>query len=72
MKEYDFDLYRVAKQGKYGVIGTKVLPQFKEMDHIEVMNKVNSLPNRLIKYGLDFGFVTSYNALISIAIDEAN
>ena len=72
MKEYDFDLYRVAKQGKYGVNGTKVLPQFKEMDHIEVMNKVNSLPNRLIKYGLDFGFVTSYNALISIAVDEAN
>ena len=72
MKDYDFDLYRVAKQGKYGVNGTKVLPQFKEMDHIEVMNKVNSIPNRLIKYGLDFGFVTSYNALISIAIDEVN
>ena len=72
MKDYDYDLYRVAKQGKYGVNGTKVLPQFKELSHIEVMNKVNSLPNRLIKYGLDFGFVTSYNALISIAIDEVN
>ena len=72
MKEYDFDLYRVAKLGHYGVNGEKVLPQFQVMEHNKVIDKVSKLPNRLIKYGLDFGFVTSYNALISIGIDENN
>ena len=72
MREYDYDLYRVAKLGHYGVNGEKVLPQFKVLPHSEVLNKVSKFPNRLIKYGLDFGFVTSYNALISIGIDEVN
>lgn len=72
MKEYDYDLYRVAKLGHYGVNGEKVLPQFQVIEHSKVIDKVSKLPNRLIKYGLDFGFVTSYNALISIGIDEAN
>jgi phage terminase large subunit len=72
MREYDYDLYRVAKLGHYGVNGEKVLPQFKVLSHSEVLNKVSKFPNRLIKYGLDFGFVTSYNALISIGIDEVN
>lgn len=72
MKTYDYDLYRVAKLGHYGVNGEKVLPQFKEMEHDEVIAKIGNIPSRLIKYGLDFGFVTSYNALIGIAIDEAN
>ena len=72
MKIYDYDLYRVARLGHYGVNGEKVLPQFKVLEHDKVIEKVSKLPNRLIKYGLDFGFVTSYNALISIGIDEAN
>ena len=72
MKIYDYDLYRVARLGHYGVNGEKVLPQFKVLEHDKVMEIVSKLPNRLIKYGLDFGFVTSYNALISIGIDEAN
>ena len=59
MREYDYDLYRVAKLGHYGVNGEKVLPQFKVLSHSEVLNKVSKFPNRLIKYGLDFGFVTS-------------
>lgn len=72
MKQYDPDLYRVARLGMYGVNGVKVLPQFKVLEHDKVMEIVSKLPNRLIKYGLDFGFVTSYNALISIGINEAN
>ena len=31
MKEYDPDLYRVARQGRFGVNGTKVLPQFEHL-----------------------------------------
>lgn len=72
MKNYDPDLYRVARLGHFGVNGTKVLPQFEVMNHEEVMNFVSKCPNRLLKNGLDFGFVTSYNALVRLAIDENN
>ncbi len=70
MKEYDIDLYRVARKGRFGVNGTKVLPQFKEMPHDFVMNFVNKSPMRWLKTGMDFGFITSYNAIIRVAIDN--
>lgn len=72
MKEYDIDLYRVARKGQFGVNGTKVLPQFKEMAHTDLIDKVSSFSNRFHRVGMDFGFVTSYNAIIKIAIDDAN
>lgn len=72
MKKYDKDLYRVAKEGKYGINGTKVLPQFKEMDHEEVINRISNISNYWYRYGMDFGFETSYNALMSIVIDDKN
>lgn len=72
MKNYDKDLYRVAKEGKYGVNGVKVLPQFKEMDHEEVINRISNISNYWYRYGMDFGFETSYNALVSIVIDDKN
>lgn len=72
MKAYDYDLYRVARLGQFGVNGTKVLPQFKEMPHNKVMDFVSKCPSRYIKTGMDFGFVTSYNAIIQMAIDDKN
>lgn len=72
MKNYDPDLYRVARLGHFGVNGTKVLPQFEIIEHDEVMKFVSKCPTRLLMNGLDFGFVTSYNALVRVAIDEAN
>lgn len=72
MKEYDVDLYRVARQGRFGINGTKVLPQFEVMPHEEVINRIGDIPQRFYRYGLDFGFETSYNALVSIAIDDKN
>lgn len=72
MKAYDQDLYRVARQGRFGVNGTKVLPQFKEMPHDEVINKIANLPKRFYKTGMDFGFVTSYNAISRVVIDHEN
>ena len=72
MKNYDPDLYRIARLGHFGVNGTKVLPQFEVMNHDKVMDFVSHCPSRLLKNGLDFGFVTSYNALVRVAIDEAN
>ena len=72
MKNYDPDLYRVARKGRFGVNGTRVLPQFEVMDHELVMAKVNSLPKRFLRAGMDFGFETSYNALLRMAIDNKN
>ncbi len=72
MKNYDPDLYRIARLGHFGVNGTKVLPQFKVIEHDKVMDFVSKCPTRLLKNGLDFGFVTSFNALVRVAIDENN
>lgn len=72
MREYDFDLYRVARLGHYGANGEKVLPQFKVLEHDKVMDFANKCPSRHIKTGMDFGFVTSYNAVIQMAIDDKN
>ncbi|TDM38074.1 PBSX family phage terminase large subunit [Macrococcoides canis] len=72
MKNYDIDLHRVARLGQFGTNGKKVLPQFEVMAHDEVMKVVNRTSARLLKNGLDFGFVTSFNALSRMAIDEKN
>ena len=72
MKQYDPDLYRVARLGHFGVNGTRVLPQFEVLDHEQVMQYVSSCPSRLLFNGMDFGFVTSYNAFIRLAVDEKN
>ena len=70
LKLYDLDLYRVARQGRFGTNGTLVLPQFEVMDHKEIIEKVAEIPNEMRRVGMDFGFETSYNALIRIAIDH--
>ena len=72
MKTYDVDLYRVARLGRYGVNGTRVLPQFKVMPDEWIQNRVGEISSRWYRYGMDFGFETSYNALISMAIDDDN
>lgn len=72
MKTYDADLYRVARLGRYGVNGTRVLPQFKVMPDKWVQEKISGISSRWYRYGMDFGFETSYNALISMAIDDTN
>lgn len=72
MKQYDPDLYRVARLGRYGVNGTKVLPQFEVMEEALVMDKISNIPSKWYRYGMDFGFETSYNALISLVIDHEN
>ncbi|MGL5766721.1 MAG: PBSX family phage terminase large subunit [Sarcina sp.] len=72
MKTYDPDLYRVARLGRYGVNGVKVLPQFEVMEHEKVIDKISNISQQWYKYGMDFGFETSYNALISMVIDDKN
>lgn len=70
MKDYDPDLYRVARKGRFGVNGVKVLPQFEVMDHEEMMQFIEQKRTFLLfKVGMDFGFEESYNALVRMAID---
>ena len=70
MQRYDADLYRVARLGQFGVNGKLVLPQFEIMGHDEVMAAVEEIPRKYLRVGMDFGFETSYNAVVRMAIDH--
>lgn len=70
MKQYDPDLYRVARLGRFGVLGERVFSNVTVKPHEEVMAAISRLGKPLYKNGLDFGFVTSYNAFVQMAIDH--
>ncbi|WP_345822077.1 PBSX family phage terminase large subunit [Bacillus pumilus] len=70
LKTHDPDLYRIARKGHFGVNGKLVLPQFKVMKHEEVMKSIRAIDRPVLKNGMDFGFVDSYNALVRMAIDH--
>lgn len=72
MQKYDPDLYRIARLGRFGVNGVRVLPQFEIRPHEEVMLAVEKIPRRYLKVGMDFGFEKSYNAVLRMAIDHEN
>lgn len=69
MQAYDPDLYRVARLGRFGLNGIRVLPQFTVApSHAEVMRSVRGIPNKFKFIGFDFGFETSYNAVLRLAV----
>ncbi|AAU23009.1 hypothetical protein CHCC5025_4759 [Bacillus licheniformis] len=70
LKSHDPDLYRIARKGRFGVNGKLVLPQFEVMEHEKVMNAIRAIDRPILKNGMDFGFVDSYNALVRMAIDH--
>ena len=71
MREYDPDLYRVARLGRFGLNGRQVLPQFEvAKSHAEVIAAVKSIPEKFRFCGMDFGFEESYNAVIKCAVDD--
>lgn len=70
MKTYDPDLYRIARKGHFGVNGIRVLPQFEERPHEEVMTAISNINRPLKRVGMDFGFVESYNAVVRVAVDH--
>lgn len=72
LKTYDIDLYRIARKGRFGINGIRVLPQFEVKPHYEVLEEISKIKNVVKRVGLDFGFVTSYNALLRLAIDDDN
>ncbi len=72
LKEYDYPLWRVARQGRFGAAGTRVLPQFEiAKDAKEFKEKIKAIPEVNKKIGFDFGFETSYNAVVKMAVDQA-
>jgi len=70
IKEYDPDLHRIARRGRFGINGVRVLPQFEVKKHDEVMEDIKNIRNPLKKAGMDFGFEESYNALIRLSVDH--
>lgn len=72
MREYDPDLYRIARLGRFGLNGKRVLPQFEvAASHKAVMAAVAVIPDKFKFCGMDFGFEESYNAVVKVAIDDA-
>lgn len=69
IKDYDYPLWVVARLGRFGATGTRVLPQFSVMDHKKVMEAVNAIPSNWHRTGMDFGFEVSYNCVVRVAVD---
>jgi len=68
LKDYDPDLYRIARRGRFGTNGRRVLPQFTvAKDAKEFKECVGRCSIK--RDGFDFGFETSYNALVRVAVD---
>lgn len=70
LQVHDPDLYRIARKGRFGVNGHLVFPQFEVRPVEEVQKMMRFVKNPIEKNGMDFGFVTSYNALVRMLIDH--
>lgn len=69
LKKHDPDLYRIARMGRFGVNGKLVFPQFEVQSYEAVIDAIQKVKNPIEKNGMDFGFVTSYNAIVRMLID---
>lgn len=73
IKNYDYPLYRVARWGRFGPNGTRVLPQFQVATNPKkFVSAVKELGPANQYFGFDFGFEESYNAVISMSVDTKN
>ncbi len=70
LRQYDPELYRVARLGRFGVSGLLVLPQLEVWAHEKVMAEVNGLKDGVFRVGMDFGFEVSFNACLRMAVDR--
>lgn len=70
IKTYDYPLYRVARQGRFGANGTRVLPQIIVAENAKLFkDEITRLGFENQYFGFDFGFEESYNAVISMSVD---
>lgn len=70
LKNYDYYLYTVARWGRFGATGTRVLPQFgiaHKNNHFK--ENIQKLGPENMYFGFDFGFEESFNAVISMSVD---
>ena len=73
LKEYDYPLYLVARWGRFGASGSRVLPQFKVAPSADVfVRAVKHLGPENQYFGFDFGFEDSYNAVVCMSVDSIN
>lgn len=72
LRTYDYALWVVARLGRFGATGMRVLPQFEVMNKKLVNYAISQIPEEFHRNGMDFGFETSYNALLKVAIDDKN
>lgn len=70
LQRFDTYLYMVARWGRFGATGTRVLPQLIVAPSAKVFTKaVRELGPANWYFGFDFGFEESYNAVLSMAVD---
>lgn len=70
LKNYDYPLYMVARWGRFGATGTRVLPQFQVAKIPSVfVEQVKRLGVENQYFGFDFGFEESFNAVLCMSVD---
>lgn len=72
LQHHDPDLYRIARKGRFGILGEKLFRNVENKSHSEVMEEVEKINCRDRYDGLDFGFSVSFNALVRCAVDRQN
>ena len=70
IKTYDKPLWFVARLGRFGITGLRVLPNFEVQDSNLVAEAVLAIPEKWHRIGMDFGFEESFNAVVKMAIDD--
>lgn len=53
MATYDPDLYRIARKGRFGINGKRVLPQFEIVPHEQVMNSIKAISRPIVRMAVD-------------------
>ena len=70
IKNYDRQLYGVARWGKFGAAGTRVLPQIKVAENPKAFKRhIDELGPENMYFGFDFGFEESFNAVVCMSLD---
>ena len=70
LRYYDYHLYLVARWGRFGTQGTRVLPQLTVAKNPEKFRAaVERLGARNMYFGFDFGFEESFNAVLCMSVD---
>lgn len=71
---YDADLHRIARLGHFGELGEKVFSNVIRLNKDEIEKRISIInkSDNIERYGMDFGFVTSYNAIVKCNVDHKN